>query len=140
VPAGRPHISDVRILVADDFEGWRQCIRGIVEQREELQVVGEAIDGLDAIHKAQKLRPDLILLDISLPKLNGIEAENRLVQLVPTAKVLFISQNNDAETVGAALSNGAYGYVLKADAGRELLTAITAVLQGQKFVSSGVNA
>jgi DNA-binding NarL/FixJ family response regulator len=104
----------------------------------ELHVVGEASDGLEAVQKAQELNPDLILLDIGLPNLNGIEAQSRLCRLVPGAKVLFLSQNNDAELVRAALSNGARGYVLKVDAGRELLNAIKAILRGERFVSSGI--
>jgi DNA-binding NarL/FixJ family response regulator len=91
-----------------------------------------------AVQKAQELNPDLILLDIGLPNLNGIEAQSRLCRLVPGAKVLFLSQNNDAELLRAALSNGARGYVLKVDAGRELLNAIKATLRGERFVSSGI--
>jgi two-component system nitrate/nitrite response regulator NarL len=132
-------MSKVRILVVDDFAGWRQSIRSVIEQGTELQVVDEAVDGLEALHKAQELKPDLILLDLEIPHLNGIEVEHRLVQLIPNAKILFLSQNNDADVIHAALSNGAHGYVLKVDAGRELLSAITSVLQGGKFISSGVN-
>jgi DNA-binding NarL/FixJ family response regulator len=105
-----------------------------------LGVIGEASDGLEAVQKAETLKPDLILLDIGLPYLNGIETENRLCRLVPSAKVLFLTQNNDADIVWAALSNGALGYVLKTDAGSELLPAIKAILRGEKFVSSGVRS
>jgi DNA-binding NarL/FixJ family response regulator len=131
-------MSNVRILVVDDYEGWRQRIRSILELWPELQVVGEASDGLEALQKAEALKPDLILLDIGLGKLNGIEVEKRLCQLVPRAKVLFLSQYNDADIVRTALSNEAQGYVLKTDAGDELLTAIKAILRGDRFVSSGI--
>ena len=110
----------------------------MLEARPEFQIVGEASDGLEAVQRAQELKPDLILLDISLPNLNGIEAETRLSQLVPSARVLFLTQNKDAYLARAALSNGAQGYVLKTDAGRELFPAIKAVLRGGTFVSSGI--
>ena len=103
-------ISHVCILLVDDFEPWRQRIREILETRPEVRVVGEASDGLEALQKAEALKPDLILLDIGLPNLNGIEVGNRLRQTVPNANVLFLTQNNDAAVVRAALSHGAKGY------------------------------
>jgi DNA-binding NarL/FixJ family response regulator len=80
----------------------------------------------------------LVLLDIGLPKLNGIEAKNRLCQLVPSAKVIFVTANRDVDVVQTALGNAAQAYVLKVDAAKELLPAINAVLRGKKFASSGV--
>jgi len=133
-------MSDVRILLVDDLEAWRQRSRSILESQPEFRVIGEASDGLEAVQKAETLKPDLILLDIGLPHLNGIEAENRLCRLVPSAKVLFLSQDNDSDIVRAALSNGASGYVLKVDAGSELLPAISAVVRGERFVSSGLQS
>jgi DNA-binding NarL/FixJ family response regulator len=128
----------VRVLVVDDYEPWRQRVCSMLKTQPELQVVGVASDGLEAVRMAEELKPELILLDISLPDLNGIEAANRIGQLVPGVKILFLSQNNDAETVRAALSNGALGYVLKVDAGSELLPAIKAILRSERFVSSGI--
>jgi len=100
-----------------------------------LEIVGEATDGLEAVQKAQELIPDLVLMDIGLPNLNGIEASRLIVELVPKAKILFVTQNNDADVVKAAFSNGAHGYIWKVDAGPELLPGIEAVLRGEKFLS-----
>jgi len=104
----------------------------------ELQIVGEAADGVEAVQKAEELHPDLILLDISLPHLNGIESAKQIHQLVPATKILFLTLNNDANIAHAALDNGANGYVLKTDAESELWPAIEATLQGKQYVSSGL--
>jgi DNA-binding NarL/FixJ family response regulator len=101
-------------------------------------LVVEASDGLEAVRVAPELHPDLVLLDIGLPSLNGIEVAHRVCKTVPDAKVLFLSQEKDSDVVRAALNNGAKGFVLKLDAGSELLPAIEAVLRDEVFVSSGV--
>jgi DNA-binding NarL/FixJ family response regulator len=128
----------VRILVVDDYEPFRRYTRATLEPRPELHIVGEASDGLQAVQKAEELQPDLILLDIGLPTLNGIEAAHRISRLVPAAKILFVSQESDTDVVAAALSNGAKGYLRKQDANSELLSAVEAVLQGDRFVSEGL--
>jgi DNA-binding NarL/FixJ family response regulator len=127
----------VRILVVDDYEAFRQFVCSMLGKKSEWQVVAEASDGLQAVHKAEELQPDLILLDIGLPKLNGIEAARRIRKLAPDSKILFLSQEFSAEIVQDALSVGARGYVFKAHAGSELLASVDAVLQGKQFVSSG---
>lgn len=110
----------------------------MLQQKPELEVVCELSDGLAAVQKAEELNPDLILLDIGLPTLNGIEAARRIRKLVPKAKILFLSQESSADVVREVLSLGALAYVLKAQAGSELLTAVEAVLQGKKFVNGRV--
>lgn len=127
-----------RVLIVEDFDPFRQFILSTLRENPQLQIVGEATDGLEAVQKAEELKPELILLDIGLPNLNGIEAKNRICKLLPDTKIIFLSQDNDPEIVGAVLSNGAQGYVLKVDVGNELLPAIKAVLRGERFVSSGV--
>jgi DNA-binding NarL/FixJ family response regulator len=129
----------ISVLVVDDFEAFRRFVSSELGKRPELQVVGEASDGLEAVQKAEDLQPDLIILDIGLPTLNGIEAAKRLRRVVPDAKILFLTQNNDTDVVRAALSDGAKGYVLKPDANKQLLHAVGAVLQGDRFVSVSVS-
>lgn len=126
----------VRVLVVDDYEPFRRFLCKALKTRLELQVIGAAADGLEAVQKAKDLKPDLILLDIGLPKLNGIETAERLSRHVPKAKILFISQNNDAEVIAAALSNGAKGYIWKETAAAELVPAIETVLRGDRFIGS----
>jgi DNA-binding NarL/FixJ family response regulator len=123
------------ILVVEDFEPIRRLVCSVLEQRAEFQVVGQVADGLEAIQKAEELQPDLVLLDIRLPKLNGIGAARQIRKLVPEAKILFLSLDASPGTVQEALSTGASGYVVKSDAGKELLGAVEAVLQGGQFVS-----
>jgi CheY-like chemotaxis protein len=102
-------------------------------------VICEASDGSEAVQKAEELRPNLILLDIGLPKLNGLEAARQIRKLAPESKILFLTQESSADVVQEALSLGALGYVVKAHAGTELLAAVQAVLQGKQFVSSGLS-
>ena len=130
--------SSVRILVVDDFEPWRKQVCAMLQTDPELRVVADAEDGLDAVQKAKELKPDLILLDIGLPKLDGLEAASRIRQVAPDAAIIFLTQNNDKDMVRAAMGTGARGYVLKTDAGRELLPAVAGVLGGDDFVSSGI--
>lgn len=131
-------MSSIRILITDDYADWRRQVRSLLQARPEWQVIAEASDGLEAVQKAQAVKPDLILLDIGLPKLNGVEAARRIQQLSPSSRIIFLSQSNDLEIVRAALSAGARGYVRKTDVKRELLPAIDAVLQGKQFVSSSL--
>ncbi len=108
----------------------------MLQKHSELQVIAEAGDGLEAVQKAETLKPDLILLDIGLPKLNGLQAASRIRKVAPNAAILFLTENNDKDIAQAALSIGARGYVLKTDAGKELLGAVASVLGGDVFVSS----
>lgn len=103
-----------------------------------MEVVCELSDGLAAVQKAEELNPDLILLDIGLPSLNGIEAARQIRNLVPKAKILFLSQESSAEVVKEVLNLGARGYVVKTQAGSELLAAVEAVLHDKQFVSKGL--
>ncbi len=128
--------SSVRILVVEDFEPFRRFLSAILQTiREEVQV-SEASDGALAVEQAQKLRPDLILLDIGLPKLNGIEAARQIRKLSPESKILFVSQESSPDLAHAAFDAGANGYIVKTDVGSELVTGVNAVLRGKVFVST----
>jgi DNA-binding NarL/FixJ family response regulator len=131
-------LSLIRILVVDDFKDWLRQVRSLLQSRPECQVIGEASDGSEAVQKAEELKPDLIVLDVGLPNLSGIEAARRIRQRSPNSEIIFLSQNSDLDVVRAALDTGALGYVRKTDAGRELLPAMDAVLRGKQFVSSSL--
>jgi DNA-binding NarL/FixJ family response regulator len=131
--------SSVRVLVVEDSEPFRRFICSTLRKRTELQIVGETSDGLEAVEKAEELQPDLILLDIGLPTLNGIEAARRIRKIAPQSKILFVSQESSADVVQEALALGALGYVVKAHAGSELLAAVGAVLEDRQFVSGGLS-
>src|SRR6476469_7079483 len=130
-------LSSIHILIADDYEDWRRQVRLLFQARPEWQVIAEAADGPEAIQKAEELKPDLIVLDIGLPKLNGIEAARQIRRLSPNSKIVFLSQNDDLDVVRAALGT-AQGYVYKTDVLSDFLPAIHAVLQGKQFVSRGL--
>ena len=130
----------IRVLVVDDYEPWHSFISTMLRKEPELQIIGYVSDGLEAVQHAERLQPDLILMDIGLPTLNGIEAACRIREVSPTSKILFVSQNRSPGIVQEALSNGAGGYVVKSHAGSELLPAIKAILEGKRFISAGLTA
>ena len=123
------------MLVVDDYEPFRRFVCATLGKRPEFQVVGEASDGLEAVHKSEELQPDLIVLDIGLPTLNGIDAARRIRKLSARSKILFLSQESSIDVVREALSCGALGYLVKTQAGSELLPAVDEVLQGREFLS-----
>ena len=133
-------MSSIRVLVVEDFAPFRRFICSTLEKREELQVICEAADGLEAVQQADELKPELICLDIGLPKLNGIAAAREIRKLAPEAKIIFVSQESSPDVVQEALSLGARGYVFKTRAGIDLLDAVEAVLAGRHFVSCGLIA
>ena len=125
-----------RVLIVDDFDLWRQFVCSMLHEQPDLEVVGEAKDGLEAIQKATELNPDLVLLEIDLPRMNGLEAARHISEAAHNARMLFVSQIGDRDVIAAALNDGAYGYILKINAGTELLAALKAVLRGEHFVGS----
>ena len=105
-------MSPIRILVVDDFEDWRRQVRFLFQARPQWQIIAEVSDGSEAVQKAAELKPDLILLDIGLPRLNGIEAARQIRQLSPSSKIVFLHMYNSPDVVQAALGTGALGCVL----------------------------
>ena len=128
-------MSSIRVLVVDDFEPFREFVRSTLSRKLELQVVGEASDGSEAVRKAAELKPDLILLDISLPSLNGLDAARQIRKLLPESKIIFLSQESSAEVMQEALGLGAWGYIVKTKAGSDLLAAVESLISGKRFVS-----
>jgi two-component system response regulator NreC len=131
-------MSIVRILMVDDFDLWKGFVIARLNERPDLQIVGFASDGLQAVQKAEELQPDVILLDMVLPGLNGIEAARQIRRVAPKAKILFVSGETDQESVRNSFRVGGSGYVSKMDAAAGLLAGIEAVLRGDWFVSPGL--
>jgi DNA-binding NarL/FixJ family response regulator len=130
-------MAPLRTLLVDDHLDLRKLLRSILQEKTECVVIGEASDGLHAVEQAKELQPDLILLDLSLPKLNGLEAGRRIRKLCPHSKIIFLSQDDSRQIVQAALRLGAAGYLLKSDA-MDLPLAIHTIQQGKVFVSRRV--
>jgi DNA-binding NarL/FixJ family response regulator len=128
----------MRVLVADDYEPLRRFVSSTLEKLPQLKLVGEASDGLEALQKAQELQPEMIVLDINLPKLNGFEVARRVREHIPQLKIIFFSEDRSFDVAEDALRLGAYGYIVKSDAGRELVPALEAVVRGKQFVSSSL--
>jgi DNA-binding NarL/FixJ family response regulator len=128
----------VRILLVEDFEPFRIKVRSLIKERAEFMVLGEVSDGSAAVQKADELRPDLILMDISLPSINGIEAARQILRSNPQSRILFLTQEFSSNVVSEAFSLGARGYIVKMDASQDMLLGIDAVMKGKKFVSASL--
>jgi CheY-like chemotaxis protein len=131
--------SLVRILVVEDHVLWQRFVVRTLQKQPNLQVVGVVADGLEAVQQAEALQPDLVLLDIGLPRLNGIEVAKRLRRVAPGARILFVSQESSSAIVREAMRVGALGYIRKPH-GSELLPAIQAALRGTRFFGGGLEA
>jgi DNA-binding NarL/FixJ family response regulator len=119
--------STIRVLVVDDYEPWRRFVCTVLQKYPELEIVGEVADGLQAVQKAGELHPDIVLLDIGLPTLDGIEVARRIRRISVVSKILFVSQDSSDDMVQEALSTGASGYVVKRNAS-DLRRAMNTVL------------
>jgi DNA-binding NarL/FixJ family response regulator len=130
---GFRYLQPVKILIVDDFEPWRRALCSILAEDADLEVVGESADGLDAVLKSQVLRPDIVLLDIELPKMSGFEAARRIGEVSPGTKILFVSSYHCLEVMREALRVGV-GFVVKADAARDLLPIVRAAVRNEPFL------
>jgi two-component system nitrate/nitrite response regulator NarL len=128
-------MSVTRILLVDDFVPWQPLVLRLLESETDLQIISTAVDGLEAVQKAEELQPDLILMDLCLPGMDGIEATLQIRIVSPGSKVLFLTDHSEPDIVQAAFDVGASGYVLKSDFSADLIPGVRAVLLDQKFVS-----
>lgn len=123
----------VRILIVDDSERWRRSVHSLLAQVDGLEVVSEASDGLEAVQKCEQLQPDLVLLDIHLPKMSGFEVARQLSELSPSTKILFLSSYQSSDVMKEALKVGS-GFVVKVDAPRDLLPLVKAMIRDEPFI------
>ncbi len=130
-------MSRARILIVDDHEIFRRGLRSLLESRPEFEILGEAADGLQAVEKASQLKPDLIVMDVSMPQLDGLQATRQIRKKLPETKILILSQHDTSHMLSAALEAGANGYVTKSQVSRCLLSALEAVSNGRSFNWNG---
>ena len=128
----------ISVLVVDDYEPFRRFVSSTLRKQPNLLIIGEARDGVEAVQHAQALQPELIVLDIGLPKMNGIEAARAILEFSPDSKIIFLTQESSLDVVEEALGLGARGYVLKAQGESDLPAAVEAVVLGKQFVSSAL--
>jgi DNA-binding NarL/FixJ family response regulator len=127
-------LAAVRIFIVDDCEPWRRAVRSILQRQEDLEVICEGSDGLEAVQQSAELQPDVVVLDIGLPNLNGLEAARQIRKVSPGSKILFLTMQDSPEVVREALMIGALGFVAKLDAVSDLLLAVNTVMRNQRFV------
>ncbi len=129
----------IRVLLADDHTIVRQGLKALLDAEPDIEVVGEAADGWEAIQQAEDLKPDVVLMDITMPRLNGLEATRRLKRILPEVRILVLTVHTNEEYVREILRAGAAGYILKEAAVGELVSAVCAVAQGDSFLSPAVS-
>ena len=124
----------IRILLVDDHERFRRYVFSMLQEQANVHIIGEAEDGLQAVKQAEALQPDVIVLDIGLPGINGIEAARQIGKIAQKARIIFLTQESSPQVVQEALTQGAWAYIIKAEAGAKLLPAVEAVSRGERFV------
>src|SRR4051812_14847967 len=137
-PAERSEMNKLRILLAEDHKIMRGGLRLLINEQADMEVIGEADDGAEAVSLAIQLRPDVVVMDISMPKLNGLKATLKLKGLCPEVKVLILTRHTDDGYLQELLQAGANGYVLKQSAPEEMVRAIHAVVNGQTYLDPAV--
>ncbi|MBI4481741.1 MAG: response regulator transcription factor [Acidobacteria bacterium] len=132
-------MKKIRILIADDHAILRQGIRKLLEAEPDMEVVEEAVEGMDAVQKANRLLPDVVVMDYSMPGLNGLQATHRIKKIDPHIKVLILTMHEDEEYIVETLREGASGYLLKDATSKDLISAIRAVHRGEAYLSPSVS-
>ena len=132
-------MDNVKIMLVEDHHLVRQGVFALLSQVPEFKVIGEAGDGLEAIRKAQELQPDIVILDIAMPKLRGIEAIKEIIRVSEDSRILVLSMHNKEEYIRQSLKNGASGYLLKDSAADELIAAIKYVARGEVYLSPSIS-
>jgi two-component system response regulator NreC len=133
-------LRKIRILLADDHTVVRQGFRLILNQEPDMEVIAEAGDGVETVRLAVELKPTVVIMDIAMPKVNGLEATRRIMEKSPDSKILILSMHKDSVYVRETLRAGAKGYILKESIDQDLLRAIRAVAQGDGFLSPEISA
>ncbi|MDY7077968.1 MAG: response regulator transcription factor [Chloroflexota bacterium] len=129
----------ITIFLADDHAVVRDGLRFLLDAQQDIEVIGDAANGRDAVHQVTQLRPDVVILDISMPEMNGIEAAMQIRQGCPSTQVIILSMHSTTEHVFRALQAGAHGYLLKESAGIEVVNAVRAVLDGRRYLSPKIS-
>jgi len=130
-------LAAVRIFIVDDSQAWRRAVCAILHEHLDVALIRESADGLDAVRKSEELQPDLVLLDIGLPNLNGLEAARQIRKVSPSSRILFLTSHRNPELLQEARRIGALGFVVKSNAARDLLPAVRAVMRDEQFFSNG---
>src|ERR1700722_1632704 len=129
----------MRVLIADDHEVVRKGVRSLLRTQQSIDICGEAVDGRDAVEKARLLHPDLVLMDISIPNLNGFEATRQILSAIPQTQIVILSEHETAQMVQQALYAGAHGYVVKSSISKNLFTALEKVGRHEIFLDPGIS-
>ncbi|HKI50324.1 MAG TPA: response regulator transcription factor [Desulfobacteria bacterium] len=129
----------VRILLADDHTIVRQGLARLLEEQQNFKIVGEAVNGQDAVEKAEKLKPDIIIMDIAMPRMNGIEAAKRIRKQMPETKIIILSMYSHEHYIHELLECGVSGYLLKDSGGQDIIKAIRAALKNETFLSPSIS-
>jgi DNA-binding NarL/FixJ family response regulator len=132
-------MDEIRLIIADDHRLFRSGLRQLIERHGGVRVVAEAASGLEAVTAAKELAPDIVVMDISMPELNGIEATRRIGEEAPSVRVIVLSMHSDQRYVHEALRSGAKGYLLKDSAPEELMLALRKVMRGQFYLSAAIS-
>lgn len=131
-------MSIAKILIVDDFRHWHDFLLEVLESEKDFNIIGFASNGEDAVKKAAELEPDIILMDVSMPRMNGFEASNSIRSVSPNSRIVFVSEHRGPELIQTAFDVGGSGYVLKSDINIDLIPGMRAVLEGRQFVSGSL--